>query len=103
VITARNVPGKKPAEPRVGLARIVYLLTAERGCAEQARTSAPRSRAGRKQVAKPKAEDDREKRIPEERIEALKRRAEELCGGPYDRDRLLPKPNYGEQTDGKPN
>jgi hypothetical protein len=37
-------------------------------------------------VAKPKAEDDREKRIPEERIpeeriEDLKRRAEELCGG----------------------
>src|SRR5882724_10881791 len=32
-------------------------------------------------VAKPKAEDDREKRIPEERIEDLKRQAEELCGG----------------------
>jgi hypothetical protein len=32
-------------------------------------------------MAKPKAEDDREKRIPEERIEDLKRRAEELCGG----------------------
>jgi len=37
-------------------------------------------------VAKPKAKDDREKiipeeRSPEERIEALKRRAEELCGG----------------------
>ena len=37
-------------------------------------------------MAKPKAEDDREKRtpeerIPEERIEALKRQAEELCGG----------------------
>jgi hypothetical protein len=41
----------------------------------------PPGRAGRKQVAKPKAEDDREKIIPEERIEALKRRAEELCGG----------------------
>lgn len=40
MITARNVPGKKPAEPRVGLARIVYLLTAERGCAEQARCAA---------------------------------------------------------------
>lgn len=37
-------------------------------------------------MAKPKAKDDREKIIPEEkspeeRIEALKRRAEELCGG----------------------
>ena len=32
-------------------------------------------------MAKPKTEDDREKRIPEERIEALKRQAEELCGG----------------------
>ena len=35
-------------------------------------------------MAKPKAEDDREKRIPEDsedRIEALKRQAEELCGG----------------------
>lgn len=37
-------------------------------------------------MAKPKAEDDREKRIPEERIpgeriEDLKRQAEELCGG----------------------
>ncbi len=37
-------------------------------------------------MAKPKAKDDREKiipeeRSPEERIEALKRRAEELCGG----------------------
>jgi hypothetical protein len=32
-------------------------------------------------VAKPKAEDDREKRIPEDRIEALKRHADELCGG----------------------
>jgi len=31
-------------------------------------------------VAKPKAEDDREK-SPEERIEDLKRQAEELCGG----------------------
>jgi hypothetical protein len=39
-----------------------------------------------KRKAKPKAEDHREKRTPEERIpedniEALKRRAEELCGG----------------------
>lgn len=32
-------------------------------------------------MAKPKTEDNREKRIPEERIEALKRHAEELCGG----------------------
>jgi hypothetical protein len=32
-------------------------------------------------VAKPKAEDDREKRIPEDKIEALKRHAQELCGG----------------------
>ena len=32
-------------------------------------------------MAKPKAADDREKRIPEERIEDLKREAEELCGG----------------------
>jgi hypothetical protein len=32
-------------------------------------------------VAKPKAEDDREKRIQEKRIEDLKRHAEELCGG----------------------
>ena len=32
-------------------------------------------------MAKPKAEDDRDKRIPEDRIEALKRHAEELCGG----------------------
>jgi hypothetical protein len=37
-------------------------------------------------VAKPKAQDDRKKRIPEERIpeeriEDLKRQAEELCGG----------------------
>jgi hypothetical protein len=32
-------------------------------------------------VAKPKAEDDREKRLPEDRIEDLKRQAEELCGG----------------------
>jgi hypothetical protein len=35
-------------------------------------------------VAKRKADDDREKRIPEDKedkIEALKRRAEELCGG----------------------
>ena len=32
-------------------------------------------------MAKPKAKDDREKRIPEESIEDLKRRAEDLCGG----------------------
>ncbi len=32
-------------------------------------------------MAKPKAEDDRDKRIPEERIKDLKRRAEELAGG----------------------
>jgi hypothetical protein len=32
-------------------------------------------------VARPKAENDREKRIPEDRIEDLKRHAEELCGG----------------------
>lgn len=32
-------------------------------------------------MAKPKAEDDREKRSPEDNIEALKRRAEELYGG----------------------
>jgi len=32
-------------------------------------------------VAKRKAEDDQEKRIPEDKIEALKRQAEELCGG----------------------
>ena len=32
-------------------------------------------------MAKPKAKDDREKRIPEDKIEALKRRAEELSGG----------------------
>jgi hypothetical protein len=91
-------------------------------------------------VAKPKAEDDREKRIPEDRIEALKRHADELCGGqmevgslddypaeteeafwkhvvdyfpsdpipmhedpPYDRDRLLPKPDYGPPTGREPN
>ena len=32
-------------------------------------------------VAKPKAEDDGENRTTEDQIEALKRRAEELCGG----------------------
>ena len=32
-------------------------------------------------MAKPKAEDDRDKRTPEDKIEDLKRRAEELCGG----------------------
>jgi len=32
-------------------------------------------------VAKRKAEDDQEKRIPEDKIEALKRQAEKLCGG----------------------
>ena len=32
-------------------------------------------------MAKPKAKDDREKRITEERIEDLKRQAEELCSG----------------------
>src|SRR5262249_2778113 len=35
-------------------------------------------------VAKPGSLDDREKRIPEDRIEALKRHAEELCGGPME-------------------
>jgi hypothetical protein len=35
-------------------------------------------------VAKPGSEDDREKRVPEDRIEALKRHAEELCGGPME-------------------
>jgi len=43
-------------------------------------------KVAKREAAKPKAEGDREKRIPEERtpeknIEALKRRAEELCGG----------------------
>ena len=32
-------------------------------------------------MAKPKAEDERDKRIPENKIEDLKRQAEELCGG----------------------
>jgi hypothetical protein len=31
-------------------------------------------------MAKSKAKDDRKKRIPEDRIDALKRRAKELCG-----------------------
>jgi hypothetical protein len=38
-------------------------------------------KVAKRKAAKPKAEDDREKRIPENKIEALKRRAEELCGG----------------------
>jgi hypothetical protein len=38
-------------------------------------------KVAKRKPAKPKAEDDREKRIPEDKIEALKRRAEELCGG----------------------
>jgi len=37
-------------------------------------------KVSKRKGAKPK-EDDREKSVPEERIEALKRQAEELCGG----------------------
>jgi len=37
-------------------------------------------KVAKRKGAKPK-EDDREKSVPEERIEALKRQAEELCGG----------------------
>lgn len=45
-----------------------------------------KAKVTKRKAAKPKAEDDREKkssdeRIPEDKIEALKRRAEELCGG----------------------
>ncbi|HEY2169559.1 MAG TPA: hypothetical protein VGJ30_08035 [Candidatus Angelobacter sp.] len=40
-----------------------------------------KSKVAKRKPAKPKAEDDRGKRIPENKIEALKRRAEELCGG----------------------
>jgi hypothetical protein len=38
-------------------------------------------KAGKRKSAKPKAQNEREKKVPEERIEDLKRRAEELCGG----------------------
>ena len=38
-------------------------------------------KVAKRKAAKPKAKDHREKKSPEETIEALKRRAEELCGG----------------------
>jgi hypothetical protein len=66
------VPSRKWAQPRVGLARIFHLW--------QAADDEPSARQ-EVIVARPKAEDDRQKRIPEERIEDLKRRAEELSGG----------------------
>lgn len=49
--------------------------------AAQPKAKAAKPKAARPKVAKRKAENDREKRTPEERIEALKRRAEELSGG----------------------
>lgn len=38
-------------------------------------------KVAKRKAAKPKAKDNRQKKSPEERIEDLKRRAEELCGG----------------------
>jgi hypothetical protein len=49
-------------------------------------------------VAKPKAEDDRKKRIPENKIEALKRQAEELCGGPMEVGSLEDCPAEAEEA-----
>ena len=46
-----------------------------------AKPKAAKPKTARRKSAKPKAKDKREKRTPEERIEALKRRAEELSGG----------------------
>jgi hypothetical protein len=40
-----------------------------------------RPKVAKRKAARSKAEDKREKRTPEDRIEELKRRAEELCGG----------------------
>lgn len=42
---------------------------------------AAKSKTAKSKAAKPKAKNDREKKTPEERIEALKRRAQELSGG----------------------
>jgi len=47
-------------------------------------------------VAKPKAEDDREKKSRENRVEALKRRAEELSGGQMEVGGL---DDYPEETE----
>ena len=46
-----------------------------------AKRKSVKPKAAKSKVAKPKAKDDREKKTPEERIEALKRRAQELSGG----------------------
>ncbi|HEY2117136.1 MAG TPA: hypothetical protein VGJ51_18700 [Candidatus Angelobacter sp.] len=45
-------------------------------------------KAAKSKAAKPQAKNDREKKTPEERIEALKRRAEELSGGQMKADML---------------
>ena len=45
------------------------------------KSAKPKAKVAKRKAAKPKAEDVREKRTPEERIETLKRRAEELSGG----------------------
>ncbi|HLW52061.1 MAG TPA: hypothetical protein VKW06_04385 [Candidatus Angelobacter sp.] len=49
-------------------------------------------------MAKTKPEDDREKRIPENNIEALKRRAEELCGGQMEIGNLDDCPSEVEEA-----
>lgn len=66
----RWAPARKQAQPRVRLATGAYLyIFVRRGLVWRR----PRWEVI---VAKPKVEED-----PEERIEALKRQAEELCGG----------------------
>ena len=49
-------------------------------------------------MAKPKPDDDRKKRVPqnkEDKVEALKRRAEELCGGEMEAGSLDDYPEIG--------
>ncbi len=46
-----------------------------------AKSKAAKSKSAKSKAAKPTAGNNLEKRSPEENIEALKRRAEELCGG----------------------
>lgn len=53
-----------------------------------AKHKAVKPKAAKPKAAKPKAKNDREKETPEERIEALKRRAEELSGGQMKADML---------------
>ncbi len=49
-------------------------------------------------MGRPKAEGDREKRSPEDRIEALKHRAEELCGGQMEIGSLDDYPSEVEES-----